>query len=89
MAAEKGLFYSADDSPPLPVIAVSAFQHIGLATTSLAYQVALAREASLGFSQTLEFISIGLLALGVGTILISMKSKFVGSGYLSPAGCAR
>jgi NCS2 family nucleobase:cation symporter-2 len=86
MAAEKGLLYSADDSPPLPVIAVSAFQHIGLATTSLAYQVALAREANLGFSQTLEFISIGLLALGVGTVLISMKSRFMGSGYLCPAG---
>jgi NCS2 family nucleobase:cation symporter-2 len=81
-----GLLYAADDSPPLLVLVLSAFQHIGLATTSLAYQVALAREAGLTIPQTLDFISVGLLALGVGTVLISAKSKFVGSGYLCPAG---
>jgi xanthine permease XanP len=81
-----GLLYGADDAPPLPALVLSAFQHIGLATTSLAYQVALAREAGLTFSQTLDFISVGLLALGIGTILMSTKSKFVGSGYLCPAG---
>ena len=86
MAAEKGLLYNADDTPPFPILVLSAFQHIGLATTSLAYQVALAREAGLTFSQTLEFISVGLLALGIGTVLISMNHRFVGSGYLCPAG---
>ncbi len=86
MAADKGLLYGADDTPPLPIIVLSACQHIGLATTSLAYQVALAREAELSLSQTLEFISVGLLALGVGTVLISTKNKFIGSGYLCPAG---
>lgn len=86
MAEEKRLLYSADDTPPLTMIVLSACQHIGLATTSMAYQVALAREAGLSFSQTLEFISIGLLALGFGTIFLSVKTKFIGSGLLCPAG---
>jgi xanthine permease XanP len=80
------LLYGADDSPPLAVLILSAFQHIGLATTSLAYQVAIAREAGLTLHQTMDFISVGLLALGIGTVLISARSKFVGSGYLCPAG---
>ena len=81
-----GLLYGADDTPPLAILVLSAFQHIGLATTSLAYQVAIAREAGLTLHQTLDFISVGLLALGIGTVLISAKSKFAGSGYLCPAG---
>ncbi len=85
-AGKEGLLYAADDTPPLPVLVLSAFQHIGLATTSLAYQVVLAREAGLSLAETLEFISTGLLALGVGTVLISAKSRFIGSGYLCPAG---
>jgi NCS2 family nucleobase:cation symporter-2 len=85
-AAKGGLLYNADDIPPLPVVVLSAFQHIGIATTSLAYQVVLAREAGLTLLETLEFISVGLLALGVGTVLISARSKYVGSGYLCPAG---
>jgi xanthine permease XanP len=85
-AGKAGLLYGADDTPPLPILVLSAFQHIGLATTSLAYQVAIAREAGLTLHQTLDFISVGLLALGIGTVLISAKSKFAGSGYLCPAG---
>jgi xanthine permease XanP len=87
MATGKGgLLYGADDAPPLPILVLSAFQHIGLATTSLAYQVAVAREAGMTLQQTLDFISVGLLALGIGTVLISAKSKFVGSALLCPAG---
>jgi xanthine permease XanP len=87
MRTGKGeLLYSADDVPPLPMAVMSAFQHIGLATTSLAYQVAIAREAGLTLSQTLDFISVGLFALGVGTVLMSLRTKIVGSGYLCPAG---
>ncbi len=84
-AGKAGLLYGADDTPPLAILVISAFQHIGLATTSLAYQVAIAREAGLTLHQTLDFISVGLLALGIGTVLISAKSKFAGSGYLCPA----
>jgi hypothetical protein len=36
-AGKAGLLYGADDTPPLPILVLSAFQHIGLATTSLAY----------------------------------------------------
>jgi NCS2 family nucleobase:cation symporter-2 len=81
-----GLLYGPDDTLPLPVLVLSAFQHIGLATTSIAYQVAIAREAGLGLHQTIDFISIGLLALGLGTVLLSAGGKFVGSACLCPAG---
>ncbi len=87
MAAEKGLLYSADDTPPLPIIVLSACPaHRPRDDVARLPGGVGARGRSSAFSQTLEFISVGLLALGVGTVLISMKSKFIGSGYLCPAG---
>ena len=46
----------------------------------------LAREAGLSESQLLDSVSLAMLALGVATILLCIRSRFLGSGYLAPAG---
>jgi NCS2 family nucleobase:cation symporter-2 len=58
-----GLLYGPDDTLPLPVLVLSAFQHIGLATTSIAYQVAIARESGLTLTRQ---STLSQLTAGVG-----------------------
>src|SRR5215470_7665704 len=87
MAGAKGeLLYGVEDRPPVGVVAFAAAQHIALLTNSLVYSLILARESGLSASATVDFVSTAILALGAGTIVHCLKSSYVGSGYLCPAG---
>ena len=67
-------------------LVLSALQHIGVLATTLFYPLILAREAGLDPHATLNFMSLCMLTLAVGTALLCLRSKLVGSGYLCPAG---
>lgn len=87
MAGSQGeVLYGVEDRPPLGVLGFSAVQHIALMTNSLVYPLVLARESGLSPGATVDFLSAAMLALGAGTILHCLKSQYVGSGYLCPAG---
>jgi NCS2 family nucleobase:cation symporter-2 len=87
MSGSKGdLLYGVDDRPPLGVLGFSAAQHIALMANTLVYPTILAREAGLSESAAIDFVSAAMLALGVGTILHCLRTRYVGSGYLCPAG---
>ena len=81
-----GLVYPVDKTPPPGVLLLSTAQQVALITNSLVFPVLLAREAGLSGSQMLDSVSLCMLALGVSTILLSIRSRFFGSGYLCPAG---
>lgn len=81
-----GLVYSVDNTPPPGVAFFSAAQQVALITNSLVFPVLLAREAGLSDAQMLDSVSLCMLALGVSTILLCIRSRFLGSGYLCPAG---
>jgi len=80
------LLYSVDETPPRTVLIVAGLQQVALISNSLLYPIILGREAHLSPEQLLDFVSLSMLALGMATLLLSAKSRFVGSGYLCPAG---
>jgi xanthine permease XanP len=79
------LLYSVDETPPPTVLVASAIQHVAVIAITLIFPLVLGAEAGLSRVKFLDFVSLSMLAIGVATILLCIRSKFVGSGYLCPA----
>lgn len=86
MLRPPGLLYSVDETPPRAVFIVAGLQQVAAMSNSLLYPIILGREARLSPDQLLDFVSLSMLALGMATLLLCAKSRFVGCGYLCPAG---
>jgi xanthine permease XanP len=86
MSRPPELLYSVDETPPRAVLVVASLQQVAVMSNSLAYPIILAREAGLSGSQMLDFVSLSMLTLGIATVLLCARSRFIGSGYLCPAG---
>jgi xanthine permease XanP len=86
LARPPGLLYSVDETPPRAVLVVAGLQQVAVMSNSLVYPIILGRQAHLSANGLLNFVSISMLALGIATLLLCAKSRFVGSGYLCPAG---
>ncbi|MEQ1775936.1 MAG: solute carrier family 23 protein [Burkholderiales bacterium] len=86
MARPTGLIYDVNETPPLAVLGFSTVQHAAVISTLLVYPVILATEAKLSASQLLDLVALSMIAVGVGTVLMTMRTRWVGSGYLCPAG---
>jgi NCS2 family nucleobase:cation symporter-2 len=65
---------------------MASLQQVAVMSNSLAYPIILAREAGLSGTHMLDFICLSNLTLGIATVLLCAKSRFIGSGYLCPAG---
>ena len=85
MQRPPGLLYSVEETPPRAVFIVAGLQQVALMTNSLVYPIILGREAGLSADRLLNFVSVSMLALAIGTLLLCARSRFVGSGYLCPA----
>lgn len=59
-------------------------QHIFLMSVGLIFPVLIARAAGASPEATQSLVSLSMLAGGVGTILQSLRNRFIGSGYLCP-----
>jgi xanthine permease XanP len=79
------LIYSVDEVPPAAILLISAIQHVAVMAITLIFPLILAHESNLSAAQTLDMVSLSMLGLGVATVCLSVRSHFVGSGYLSPA----
>jgi NCS2 family nucleobase:cation symporter-2 len=86
IARPPGLLYAVNETPPAAVLVVAALQQVAVMASSLSYPIILGHEAGLSGAHMLDFISLSLLSLGIGTILLCANSRFIGSGYLCPAG---
>jgi xanthine permease XanP len=85
MARAAGIVYSVDEMPPPAVAGFSTVQHLAVMSSSLLYPVILATEGGLGGVHLFDFVALSMVALGMATILLCMRSPLVGSGYLCPA----
>ena len=85
MSRPPGLLYSVDETPPRAVFIVAGLQQVALMSNSLVYPIILGREAHLSPDRLLDFVSLSMLALGIATLLLCAKSRFIGCGYLCPA----
>jgi NCS2 family nucleobase:cation symporter-2 len=86
MARPPGLLYAVNETPPVAVLAVAALQQVAVIANSLSYPIILGREAGLSATHMLDFVSLSMLSLGIATVLLCATSRFIGSGYLCPAG---
>jgi xanthine permease XanP len=85
MTRPSTLIYSVAEVPPAGILIVSAIQHVAVMAITLIFPLILARESNLSGTQTLDLVSLSMLGLGFATVCLSIRSHFVGSGYLSPA----
>jgi xanthine permease XanP len=85
MSRPPGLLYSVDETPPPTVLVTSAIQHVAVIGITLIFPLILGQEANLPRAQFLDLVSFSMVAIGVATILLCVRSKFIGSGYLCPA----
>jgi NCS2 family nucleobase:cation symporter-2 len=81
-----GLLYSVDQVPPPTILAFSALQHVGAMQVTLLFPIIIAREAGLTAAQRMDVVALAMLAIGVATILLCLRSRFIGSGYFCAAG---
>jgi xanthine permease XanP len=85
MARPTSLIYAVDEVPPPAILIISAIQHVAVMAITLIFPLILAREANLPATQILDLVSLSMLGLGFATVCFSIRSHFIGSGYLSPA----
>lgn len=81
------LIYGVDDSPPLPVLFLLGVQHIFLMSSSIAFPIVLVSEIGGSFDEVRSVVAFTMISCGVGTIIQSLRLRWVGSGYLCPNLC--
>lgn len=86
MARPTGLIYDVNETPRPLAFGLGTVQHVAVISTLLVYPVILATQAGLTPVQLLDLVSLSMLAVGAGTVLMSLRSRWIGSGYLCPAG---
>ena len=85
MTRPPDLIYAVEDAPPRAIMALSALQHVAIMAITLIFPIILARDAKLTGDAFLDLVSLSMLGLGVATVTLSLRSQFIGSGYLCPA----
>jgi xanthine permease XanP len=85
MSRPPELLYAVDEAPPPGILVASALQHVAVIAITLIFPLILGQEAKLSHIQFLDLVSLSMMAIGAATVLLCIRSKFVGSGYLCPA----
>ena len=81
------LVYGVEDKPPLLTCLLMGLQHVTVISISLILPVVIVRAIGGTPEQAGFFVSMSLLASGIGTILQALNKKGIGSGYLCPSVC--
>lgn len=79
------ILYGLDARPPLRVLLPAAFQHIGLGAVTLVFPLLVAEAAGADAQTTARYLSLAMVALGIGTLLQSLGRWGIGSGFLLPS----
>lgn len=79
-----GLIYGLNEMPPTTIIALNGAQHVGLIAINLVYPVLIFRATGAAADTIANFLSLGMLVLGVATFLQVRRIGPVGSGFMCP-----
>ena len=60
-------------------------QHALLIATSFIFPLILIKSTGMGNAEAAFFISMTIFAVGIGTILLSLKGQYMGTGFLCPS----
>lgn len=80
----RGLLYGRLDVPPLATVILLALQHAALVAIFLIVAVTVARLAGLDMEAGRNFLSLTMIAGGLGAVLQALSWRGIGSGYLVP-----
>ena len=83
----RDLIYGLDDRPPLADLLILGCQHIFLMSSTLVLPIVLVTEIGGTFDEVRSVIALTMIACGVGTIVQSLRCRFVGSGFVCPNLC--
>ena len=75
------LIYSVNDKPPLTALLLQPMQHVFILTAGFIFPVIIAQQLDIGFIGVRNFLSLSILACGIGVILQGLGKFKVGSGY--------
>jgi NCS2 family nucleobase:cation symporter-2 len=78
------LIYAVDELPPWPRLIFLGAQHAMLMSVYLVLIVMVFRSADASHAETLNALSLGMIALAISTVLQAIWRGPVGSGYLAP-----
>jgi xanthine/uracil permease len=79
------ILYGLDARPPPRVLLPAAFQHIGLGAVTLVFPLLVAEAAGADAQTTASYLSLAMIALGIGTLLQCFGRYGIGSGFLLPS----
>lgn len=79
------IIYGLESRPPLRVLLPAAFQHIGLGAVTLVFPLLVAEAAGADERTTANYVSLAMIALGIGTLLQCWGRWGIGSGFLLPS----
>lgn len=81
----QNLIYAVDERPPWSAALLLGLQHAALATSGFVIARMVAGAAGVAPHEAVAFVTVTALACGVTTILVSLSSRYVGSGYFCAA----
>ncbi len=87
MKSNDGYKYGVDDLPPLRHLLVLSVQHLMLMFMSLGLPILFCGQIGASREVTASVISFSMLAAGIGSVLQSLRLRYLGSGYLCPNVC--
>src|SRR5262245_55378724 len=80
-----GVTWAVNQRPPAHVLWVAAIQHVLLATVTTAFPLLVCEAANASHDTTRQVLSASLLAAGIGSLLLSLRNRWLGTGALMPA----
>jgi NCS2 family nucleobase:cation symporter-2 len=85
MKKPTNIIYGLNEAPPPLITVLNGVQHVGLIAINLVYPLLIFRMADTPVELVGNMLAIGMLVLGIGTLLQVMRMGPVGSGYMCPA----
>jgi len=79
------LTYSVEDVPPPATCTMLGIQHALLIATSFIFPLILFKATGMESTEAAFFLSMTVLVVGIGTILQSLRGRYIGSGFLCPS----
>lgn len=80
-----GIMYGVEETPPLPITVFNGIQHVGIVAINLVYPLLILRSLDAPFGVVMNMLAIGMIVLGVATLIQAFRMGPIGSGYMSPA----
>lgn len=79
------LIYAVDDRLPLAVALFNGLQQVGVISINLIYPLVIFSLIGVPAATVTALLSVGLVVIGLGTLLQSWRNSPAGSGYMCPS----